>query len=98
MIKINIKENEILLEGHALYDINGKDIVCASVSSITITTVNALLRYDKSCISYQEKDGFLKITINKKDNFINMLIENMIDLFRSLEKQYEENIKVNEEV
>lgn len=49
MIKIKVKKDEeiireISINGHALYDDYGKDIVCASVSSIVITTVNAILR------------------------------------------------------
>ena len=43
MIKVNIKNNEITVSGHANYDDYGKDIVCASVSSLVISTVNAIL-------------------------------------------------------
>ena len=38
MIRINIKKNTIIIKGHANYDKYGKDIVCASVSSIITTT------------------------------------------------------------
>ena len=56
MIKISIKyeENkikEVLIKGHALYDDYGKDIVCAAVSSIVITTVNAILSINKDSIT-----------------------------------------------
>ena len=47
MIKIQVeKENEqyrkVVIEGHAMYDDYGKDIVCSGVSAIVITTVNGL--------------------------------------------------------
>ena len=46
---ISIKENkdEIVISGHANYEDYGKDIVCASISSIAITTVNAIVEFDK---------------------------------------------------
>ena len=44
MIKVIINKNQINITGHALYDTVGKDIVCASVSSIIYTTVNALFK------------------------------------------------------
>ena len=54
MIKVNIKEDEITIKGHSGYSEEGSDIVCASVSSISITTVNALLSIDEDCITYEE--------------------------------------------
>ena len=48
MIKVKVEKDKakykkITITGHALYDDYGKDIVCASVSSIVITTVNGIL-------------------------------------------------------
>ena len=98
MIKISIKKDQIKIEGHSNYSEYGTDIVCASVSSIVITSINALLRFDKECIKYEEKDGYIKLNILKHDKYVSILIENMIDLLKELEKQYKKNIKVNEEV
>ena len=55
MIKVSIKKEnerikEVVIKGHALYDTLGKDIVCAAVSSIVITTVNGILSFDKDAI------------------------------------------------
>lgn len=95
MIKIKVKENnnkieEISITGHAMYDDFGKDIVCSSVSSIVITTVNAIERIDKDSISYTELPFNLK---KEKDNEItNVLLINMIDLLKELQEQYPKNI------
>lgn len=97
MIKINVKKNLIEVSGHSLYSECGTDIVCASVSSIVITTINALVRF-KCNINYEENDGYVKIEINEHNEITNILIRNMIDLLKELEKQYKKNIKINEEV
>ncbi len=98
MIKIKIKKSEnidsIVINGHAGYSESGKDIVCSSVSSIAITTVNAIVRLDKDAIIFDEKDGFLNIEIKKHSSMIDTLIENMIELFDELEEQYPKYIKL----
>ena len=98
MIKIYIKKDQIIISGHSGYSVSGSDIVCASVSSIAITSINAILRIDENAITYKKEDGFLEINILKHTNTIDSLIENMIDLFSELEMQYEKNIKINKEV
>ena len=99
MIKVNVnkKDNQIdniVLSGRAMYDDYGKDIVCASVSSIVITTVNAIIRINNDAIEYRQDDD-LVITIKLHDMVTDLLIENMLELLTELEKQYKKNIKIN---
>ena len=94
MIKISINKDEITIKGHSGYAIEGSDIVCASVSSICITTVNALLSIDEDCIEYEEKDGYLNIKIKKHNDTIDKLIDNMVNLLRELEKDYKKYIEI----
>ena len=94
MIKININKDEITIKGHSGYNEEGSDIVCASVSSICITTVNALISIDEDCVTYEESDGYLNIKINKHNDTINKLINNMINLLKELENQYKKHIEI----
>ena len=96
MIKLTLIKNDnvitnINIIGHAGYDVSGKDIVCAAVSSISITTINALLKYDKDSISYKNS---LEIIIHKHDKVIDLLIDNMLDMLKELEQDYKKYIKV----
>ena len=94
MIKINISKDEITVKGHSGYSEVGSDIVCASVSSILITTVNALISIDEDCIIYEESDGYLNIKIKKHDEVIDKLIDNMVNLLKELQNQYEKYIEI----
>ena len=94
MIKISIKDDEITIKGHSGYSEEGSDIVCASVSSICITTVNALISIDEDCIDYKDSDGYLNIKIKKHSEVIDKLIDNMINLLKELEKQYKKYIEI----
>ncbi len=90
--KTNYKEISIL--GHAMYAPLGKDIVCSAVSSIVTTTINGLLSLDKECLVYEVNEDGMKITILKTDNTTQILLDNMVNLLRELEKNYKKNIKV----
>ena len=94
---ISIKENkdEIVISGHANYEDYGKDIVCASISTIAITTINAIIEFDNTSIDVEEKDGYLKINILKHTKEVDTLISNMNKLFSELELKYPKNIKIN---
>ena len=96
MIKINFKENLITISGHANYSDNN-DIVCASVSSIMYTTVNALLRLDEHSIKYNDNKDKVTIEILKHSEVIDMLITNMVSLFNQLELDYPKNVKIYKE-
>ena len=99
MIKVKVekekaKYKKITITGHALYDDYGKDIVCASVSSIVITTVNGILALNKGSLSYQvNKEGLIIENISS-DEITQKLLGNMVNLLEQLEQQYPTNIEV----
>lgn len=95
MIKINIKGNidEIIVKGHADYEEYGKDIVCASVSSIVITSINAIIRIDPESIDYNELNG-VYIKVLKHTDVIDKLLTNLVELLIDLEKQYPKYIEI----
>ena len=94
MIKVEIENNKIEIKGHANYDDYGKDIVCASVSSIVITTINAIIEFDPKSIYYEDLNNRILIKKLKDDDITNKLINNMVELLEELEKSYKDNIKI----
>ena len=94
MIEVEIENNKIEIKGHANYDDYGKDIVCASVSSIVITTINAIIEFDPESIYYEDLNNRILIEKLKDDDITNKLINNMIELLEELEKSYKDNIKI----
>ena len=94
MTSIIIKNDEITITGHTGYEDKGYDIVCASISSICITTVNAILSIDEDCIEYTDRDGYLNIKIKKHTEVVDKLINNMINLLTDLKNQYKKYIEI----
>ena len=63
----------------------------------SVSYSNAIMMFDKTYITYeQKKDAFL-IKINKNNEIVNNLIKNMINMFKELSNDYPENIKIEEE-
>lgn len=101
MIQIKVKKENTLyqaicIKGHSGYDISGKDIVCAGVSSIVITSINAIMRMDEKAISYNQAEGLIEINIKKHTKEVDILMENMMDLLKELQEQYSNYIKIYE--
>lgn len=96
MIKIIKNNSDIKILGHAGYQEYGQDIVCASVSSIIYTTVNAIKNIDSDAIEFIDDNNLMEIKVLKKDDIIDKLIQNMLDLLNDLSKQYPNNISVVE--
>ena len=97
MIKVLIKNKQIIISGHANYDDFGKDIVCASASSIIITSVNACLKFDNSSLNYEEEKDKLIIDIKSNEYNIKLIINNMIDMLEELAETYNKNIMIVKE-
>ena len=101
MIKVNVKKNndninELVIKGHAGYDVHGKDIVCAAVSSMAITTINNIIALDDS-IYYEENSGLLRIRVEKDTEINQKLLNNLIRMLSELESQYPKNIEIRNE-
>ena len=98
MIKVKLYgSDKIEISGHALFDDYGKDIVCAGVSSVVTTTINAILTFDKKYIYYLKEHDKLIIEINVHNEIVDNLITNMLDMLKDIEEDYPNNIKIGKE-
>lgn len=61
-----------------------------------ITTINAILEFDKDAISYTDTNDLEIINI-KKDNITNGLLNNLVQMMKELKENYDKNINIKEE-
>ena len=94
MIKVEVTKKNISILGHANFDDYGKDIVCAAVSSVVMTSIEAIASFDINAVDVINKDDKLEININKFDNITNKLISNMLNCLKEIAKKYPNNIKI----
>ena len=97
MIKVLLSDNKLNIKGHANFNDYGKDIVCAAVSSILITSVNDMLTINKSAVIYNDNGDEINLEIIKEDDLVIKLFDNLKNLLINLSEDYPKNIKVERE-
>ncbi|MCI2430163.1 ribosomal-processing cysteine protease Prp [Candidatus Acetothermia bacterium] len=87
--------------GHTDYAEEGKDIVCAGVSTLLQTAVLGLEEYLKLDPKVEHEKGLLHCQL-ERDIFLNReidaVLETMVLGLKSLEREYPEHLRVTEEV
>ena len=100
MVDVKYKKNKYIeninVSGHAMYMDYGRDIVCASVSSVVLNTINIISIIDDDIIDVEKKDGYININVKYYNELIDKILLNLIDELKSLEKTYKKNIRVEE--
>ena len=100
----NVK-NEIIslsLNGHAGYDVNGKDIVCAAVSAVTNMVLIGLNEKLDIRLGFEKSEGgYIKVESPKDIDSEKMisaqvLLESMVTEFLDVESNYKGYILVKE--
>ncbi len=97
MIKVNVTKSSITITGHAGFAEYGKDIVCASVSSIVTASVNDIFIINSKAITYTDDGNVMIIKITLDDELVVKLFNNLIEELKSLAEDYPKNISVKEE-
>ena len=100
--RIKRKGHEALLEvqGHSDYDIYGKDIVCASISTALIFTANLIekLNLGYNIMDLVCEEGYFRLQIKTSDLTANAVFENLEYTLEEISKQYPKNLKfINQE-
>lgn len=93
MITIDKKDNKITINGHSGYAEHGKDIVCAAISAIVITSINAIESVRNGIINASDNGIDLVIEIVKEDEIGNKLIDNMLNMFDEVITKYPKNVE-----
>ena len=94
--KYSYKNNHYVslnVKGHAEFSEEGKDLVCASASSIMFGLMNALDEANEK-IKIEELDNEIKITNTSKNSKVDNYIELAIYQLKTLEQSYKKYIRV----
>ena len=97
MIRALFKKNSVIISGHANFDNNGKDIVCAAVSSIVTASVNDIHIVNPNALNKEDDGDTIRIEIVKDDDLVYKLLNNLKELLINLSEDYPKNIKIERE-
>ncbi len=98
MTKVDVIKDEYIksvkVYDHSDFDEHGFDIVCSSISSMTILAFNICESLNSDICEVREDDCFVEIVIDGYDNNVDIVLTNFINLVKELEEQYPNNISL----
>jgi len=97
-IKRQNDECMLMLEGHSGYGEYGKDIVCASISTLAFTWINQLQEFEKinfaKITQLDMSDGKILLMFQTSKNEVLWAFETIITGFLMLEEKFFKNLHV----
>ena len=90
-----------VVSGHTGFDDIGRDIVCASVSSVLFMALNGIENVLGTKFAYTAEDGYVEFILaddldDNKRKEINILLDSMYLFLKDLEGEYKQNVRVTE--
>lgn len=96
MIVVTASSNRITATGHARYAQQGKDIVCAAVSALTLSLVHALHDLTPGLACSAEDDGNVEINIMHPTNKTDLLVAAYVIGIRDVAESFPAHVKLVE--
>lgn len=88
---------QFTVDGHSGFSEEGKDIVCASVSSTVWMTLNGIEKQKLAELKYEERDGYVNCHISEdRSASADAMLESLISFMDELSKQYGKYICVSQ--
>ncbi len=97
MTKIDVQYSDetivkVVVQGHALFAEQGEDIVCASISSLLIFTINVLEKLRRE-VTYKLDEALIEIDVSL-DETSQLICEQLIDSLLELTIDYPQHVEV----
>lgn len=96
MITITRTDDRIIIDGHAGYAPNGKDIVCAGVSTLAQTLIASIEELTEDAIQYDIQSGWVEIKFGKLSASAKLLIASFFVGVEMIADNYPDNVTLTE--
>lgn len=94
MIEVMVAKNGVLAKGHAGHAEQGKDIVCAAVSSLAQTLAKSLEGLTGDRISYEIKPGYAYIRFGSLSEHGKLLVDSFFIGICGIADTYPECVQI----
>lgn len=91
---VSVRKDSISVLGHSGYAPNGKDIVCAAVSTLVCTLVNSLDALARDKIEYRISDGTGIIRYGDLSEAGKLLVDSFFIGISAISEQYPEHVRI----
>lgn len=83
------------MEGHADFDVHGKDIVCAGASAIAYGIFNSIFALTNTKPEVEIKDGLMDVQNIAETNDVQLLMKSLEVSLKTVEEEYSEYISIS---
>lgn len=103
MISIIVKRcdeaiSELVVQDHAGYKEQGKDLICAGVSSIAIGALNAIDLKGKQVCDLEMKDAYIRITVKRMaEHDVQVMLDMLLIQLMTMRETYPDYIKITDQ-
>nr|WP_302599981.1 ribosomal-processing cysteine protease Prp [uncultured Cellulosilyticum sp.] len=94
MIKVIYDGEMLRVQGHAGYAPEGQDIVCAAISVLTTTFINAAVLYECDINIVHNEKGLIDVEFTKTDETLNILLNTYFIGVDGVAEQYPKYVEV----
>lgn len=94
MIEVTRKENGLSIKGHAHYAENGKDIVCAGVSTLAQTLIASIEKLTTDEIQYVIQPGTVDIKHGTLSREAQLLVKSFFIGIQMIADEFPENVRI----
>ena len=94
LIVVRVRENRVLVEGHANYAEPGRDIVCAGVSTLAQTLISSIEELTNDKIEVVLKSGFIKIDYKNLSKKAQTLVDSFFVGVEMIANEYPEYVRI----
>ena len=94
MIEVSVGQDGVKMSGHANYAVEGKDIVCAGVSTLVQTLIASIENLTKDKIEYDISPGRADIKYGNLSEKAKTLIDSFFIGICMIADEFPENIRI----
>ena len=94
MIVIEVRKDRITVSGHAQYEASGKDIVCAGVTALVTTLIDAITALTNDKIQYEIMPGWADIHFRDLSQESKLLVDSFFLGVCNIANEFPDHVRI----
>lgn len=94
MIAVEVRQDRIVVSGHAQYESSGKDIVCAGVTALVTTLIDAITALTEDKIQYEIMPGWADIHFRDLSEESKLLVDSFFLGVCNIANEFPDHVRI----
>lgn len=94
MIAVEVRKDRITVCGHAQYEASGKDIVCAGVTALVTTLIDAITALTEDKIQYEIMPGWADIHFRDLSEDSKLLVDSFFLGVCNIANEFPDHVRI----